>query len=84
MVLAVGAGAGLADVLSAFPLSVLAALLAVAGITHILLLRDLRGRRSWAIAITVGVAGVFWNLAIAVVVGLLMAVILRSKDPESV
>ena len=84
LVLAVGAGAGLADVLSAFPLSVLAALLAVAGITHILLLRDLRGRRSWAIAITVGVAGVFWNLAIAVVVGLLMAVLLRPKDPESV
>jgi len=27
---------------------------------------------------------VFWNLAIAVVVGLLMAVLLRPKDPESV
>jgi len=84
LVLALGAGAGMADVLSAFPLSVLAALLAVAGLAHILLLRDLRGARSWAIALIVGVVGVLWNLAIAVLVGLLMAVLLRPKDPRPV
>ena len=37
-----------------------------------------------AIALTVGIAGVFGNLAIAVVVPLLMAVLLRPKDPETV
>ena len=43
LVLAVGAGSGLAAVLSAFPLPILAALLAAAGVLHIGLARDLRG-----------------------------------------
>ena len=67
---AVGAGAGLAALLPAFPLPILAALLATAGLLHIALLRDLRGAPAWALAIGVGVVGFEVNLAIAVGLGL--------------
>ena len=44
LVLALGLGAGLAELLAVFPLPILAGLLAVAGVLHIGLLRDLSGR----------------------------------------
>ena len=70
VVLALGAGAGLAALLTAFPLPILAGLLACAGILHIGLLRDLRGRPSWALALLVGGVGFFVNLAVALALGL--------------
>jgi SulP family sulfate permease len=70
LALAVGAGAGLAALLPAFPLPILAALLATAGILHIGLLRDLRGAPAWALAVGVGVVGFEVNLALAVGLGL--------------
>jgi SulP family sulfate permease len=63
-------GAGLAALLPAFPLPILAALLAAAGILHIGLLRDLRGAPAWGLALLVGVVGFEANLAIAVGLGL--------------
>jgi sulfate permease, SulP family len=68
--LALGVGAGLAALLTAFPIPILAALLAGAGILHIGLLRDLEGVPSWALALLVGLVGFFVHLAIAVVLGL--------------
>ena len=65
-------GAGLATLLTAFPLPILAGLLATAGLLHIALLRDLRGAREWVIAGIVGVIGFEWNLAIGLGVGLLL------------
>ena len=50
VVLALALGQDLALVLQAFPLAILAALLLVAGITHVRLLADLRGRFAWAVA----------------------------------
>lgn len=70
VVLALGFGAGLAAVLSAFPLSILAGMLATAGLLHIALLRDLTGAPAWALAILVGVVGVALNLAVALALGL--------------
>jgi SulP family sulfate permease len=65
--LAVGLGAGLAGVLPAFPLPVLAGLLASAGVLHIALLRDLRSARDWLLALLVGAIGfevnLLWGLA---------------------
>jgi hypothetical protein len=66
-------GADLALVLSAFPLAILAALLLVAGITHVRLLADLRLRSDWAIALLIGAAGVTGHLLAGVVAGLLAA-----------
>ena len=70
VVVALGAGAGLAAVLPAFPLPILAGLLAVAGLLHLGLLRDLRGAGEWAIALLVGGLGFEVNLLVALVVGL--------------
>ena len=68
--LAVGTGSGLAALLTAFPLPILAALIATAGLLHIGLLRDLRGWRNWAIALAVGAIGFETNLTIGLAVGL--------------
>jgi sulfate permease, SulP family len=68
--LAVAFGAGLAGALTAFPLPILAALLAAAGILHIGLLRDLNGLPAWLLALTVGLVGFFVHLAVAVALGL--------------
>ena len=65
-------GSGLAGLLTAFPLPVLAGLLATAGLLHIALLRDLRGRREWGIAIAIGALGFGWNLAVGLGVGLVL------------
>jgi sulfate permease, SulP family len=70
LVLAVGFGSGLGALLAAFPLPILAALLAAAGILHIGLLRDLAGARAWILALTVGSVGFGANLALALLVGL--------------
>jgi MFS superfamily sulfate permease-like transporter len=72
LVLAVVFGAGLAALLTAFPLPILAGLLAVSGLLHIALLRDLDGVGPWAIAIGIGVLGFASNLAIALGAGLLV------------
>lgn len=70
--LALAAGAGLAALLAAFPLPILAGMLAVAGVLHIGLLRDLRGARNWTTALAVGAIGFSLNLALGLVVGLAM------------
>jgi MFS superfamily sulfate permease-like transporter len=70
IVLAVGFGTGLAAVLPAFPLPVLAGLLASAGFLHIALLRDLRGARDWILALLVGGVGFEVNLLWALAAGL--------------
>jgi sulfate permease, SulP family len=53
--------------LSGFPVPILAGLLTVAGLLHIRLLKDLRGRWHWVLAIAVGVTGFVSNLAVALV-----------------
>jgi hypothetical protein len=63
-------GQDLALVLRAFPLAILAALLLVAGFTHVRLLGDLRGWFAWSIALAIGVAGVTGHLLAAVLLGL--------------
>jgi hypothetical protein len=68
--LALGLGAGLAGLLTAFPLPILAGVLASAGVLHILLLRDLNRARDWAIALLVGVIGFEINLTIGLALGL--------------
>ncbi len=70
--LALAAGASLASVLAGFPLPILAGLLAVAGVLHIALLKDLRRPGDWALAAGVGVVGVLVNLALALAVGLIL------------
>ena len=70
LVLALALGAGLAAFLAAFPLPVLAGMLAAAGILHVRLLEDLEGRAEWAVAVAVGVIGVSFNLAAGLVLGL--------------
>lgn len=68
--LALAAGSGLAALLAAFPLPILAGVLATAGVLHILLLRDLRGARAWAFALLVGAVGFELDLTVALGLGL--------------
>ncbi len=68
--LAVAAGAGLAGLLAAFPLPILAGMLAAAGVLHIRLLRDLRGGWEMSVAIAIGLVGVTANLALGLLLGL--------------
>jgi SulP family sulfate permease len=70
IVLSVGFGAGLAPLLTAFPLPILAGLLAAAGVLHIRLLRDLSGWYDWMLALVVGAVGFQLNLTIALLFGL--------------
>lgn len=70
LVLAVGFGAGMATLLAAFPVAILAGMLAAAGILHLQLLRDLRGPRAWSLALLVGALGFAVNLALGLAVGL--------------
>jgi hypothetical protein len=70
LVIAVAAGSGLAAVLGAFPLPILAGLLATAGLLHIGLLGDLRGAWNWTLALLVGIVGFEVNLAYALALGL--------------
>ncbi len=70
--LALGFGASLLSLLAGFPLPILAGLLAIAGLLHITLLKDLRHPAHWALAIAVGITGLLSNLAIALVGALLV------------
>ena len=70
--LALAVGATLTVALAGFPVPILAGLLAVAGLLHIALLKDLRGLWNWAVAIAVGVVGFLSNLAVALVGALLI------------
>ena len=70
LILALGFGAGLAALLTAFPLPILAGLLATAGLLHIGLLRDLRGVWAWGLALGVGLVGYQVHLALALAAGL--------------
>jgi sulfate permease, SulP family len=70
--LAIGVGASLAGLLTAFPLPVLAALLASAGILHIGLLRDLEGLPAWSLALLVGIVGYVVHLAVGVALGVVL------------
>jgi sulfate permease, SulP family len=72
LVLALGFGAGLAALLTAFPLPILAALLATAGLLHIALLRDLREPWAWVLALAVGLVGFQVHLALALGGGLVV------------
>lgn len=72
LVLALVLGSGLAALLTAFPLPILAGILATAGLLHIALLRDLRGAREWVIAGAVGAVGFAWNLALGLTLGLVL------------
>jgi MFS superfamily sulfate permease-like transporter len=72
VILAIGLGAGLASLLTAFPLPILAGLLVVSGLLHIALLRDLARPSHWAITVGIGVVGFLTNLAIALAAGLIV------------
>lgn len=72
LILAFAVGASLAAFLAAFPLPVLAGLLAVSGLLHMALLKDLRHPYHWALALVVGVIGFVSNLAIALIAALLI------------
>ena len=63
-------GGGLAAVLSAFPVPILAGMLATAGLLHIGLLADLQGAPAWGLALAVGVVGLLVNLAVGLGLGL--------------
>jgi sulfate permease, SulP family len=70
--LALAVGATLTAALSGFPVPILAGLLTVAGLLHIMLLKDLRGPWQWAFALAVGITGFLSNLAVALVGALLV------------
>jgi MFS superfamily sulfate permease-like transporter len=72
IVLALLLGSSLAALLTSFPLPILAGLLVVAGILHITLLKDLRRPSHVALALAVGITGAVFNLAVALVAGLLV------------
>ena len=72
LAVALGAGSALAVLLTAFPLPILAGLLATAGLLHIGLLRDLRRANEWAVAGVVGAVGFTTNIAVGLAVGLLL------------
>jgi len=70
LVLALAAGSSLGLLLAAFPLPILAGLLASAGVLHIGLLRDLAGLPAWTVALAVGIVGFETNLAVGLALGL--------------
>lgn len=70
LTLALALGAGLAGLLAAFPLPILAGVLATAGVLHLLLLRDLSRARDWLVALLVGVVGFEVNLTVGLALGL--------------
>jgi hypothetical protein len=72
VVLALVFGAGLTALLTAFPLPILAGLLAAAGLLHLGLLRDLRRARDLALAVAIGVIGFQLHLALALAFGLVV------------
>lgn len=77
VVVALAAGRGLGAVLTAFPLPVLAALLAVAAVAHARLLRDVRGAGAWAVVLVVALLGFLVNLALGMLVGIAVHLVVR-------
>lgn len=69
-------GQAAAALLPLFPVSLLAALLGVAAVTHAQLLRDVSHPADWFVVLTVAALGVFANLAYGVVVGFVVAALL--------
>jgi sulfate permease, SulP family len=67
LAIALAIGATMTAALAGFPVPILAGLLAVAGLLHIMLLKDLRGPWHWALALAVGITGFLSNLAVALV-----------------
>jgi SulP family sulfate permease len=77
--LAILFGSSLSALLVAFPLPILAGLLACAGLLHIGLLRDLRGLRDWTLALAIGIAGFeLNNIAYALAGGLVIWWLMRA------
>jgi hypothetical protein len=70
LTLALVLGSGLAGLLAAFPLPILAGVLATAGVLHLLLLRDLSRARDWVVALLVGFVGFEVNLTVGLALGL--------------
>jgi SulP family sulfate permease len=70
LVLALVFGSALGAVLAAFPLPILAGLLATAGLLHVALLRDLRAGHEWSLALLVGLLGFATNLTLSLGIGL--------------
>jgi sulfate permease, SulP family len=83
LVMALAFGAGLTAVLSHFPVVVLAGLLAVAGLLHMALARDLRARSDWVVALSVGVFGLVGQLAIGLLLGLALALVFRALQASA-
>jgi len=67
LLVAIALSASLPWILAGFPLLILAGLLAIAGLLNIALMKGLRHPAHWALAIGVGVTGLFSNLAVALV-----------------
>lgn len=78
LAVAIGLGAGLGELLAAFPLPILAGLLAGSGLLHIGLLRDLRRGAPLALAAFVGVLGFATNIAIGLAAGLVVWWLVRA------
>jgi MFS superfamily sulfate permease-like transporter len=72
VIVALGFGAGLGTLLAAFPLPILAGLLAGAGLLHIGLLRDLDRGRGLALALATGLLGSLTNIAVGLAAGLVV------------
>lgn len=83
LVIAVLFGAIAGTLLPMFPVSLLAALLGVAALTHALLLRDVHGWREWLVVSVVAALGVFANLAYGVVVGFVLALAFGQVRPQT-
>jgi len=83
VVAAVVFAAPLAIALQSFPLPVLAALLVVAAITHVQLLRDVHGWLPWLVVVAIGLTGLLGYLVWGVLAGVAtMAVANRLEDPR--
>jgi len=72
LAVALVAGSALASLLTAFPLPILAGLLATAGLLHLGLVRDLRRAHEWIVAAVVGAIGFTTNLALGLGIGLVL------------
>jgi hypothetical protein len=72
VLLALVAGAVMGALLTGFPLPILAALLAVAGVLHLGLLRDLDRPFEWVVALGIGAGGFTGHLGLALLGGMLV------------
>lgn len=79
VVVSLALGRGLERVLTAFPVSVLAALLVVAAVAHARLMRDVVRWPDRAVVGVVAVLGTVTNLAVGLVAGLVLSLVLRRR-----